>query len=171
MNTDALKKPEFWAIAVPALLVLWAIVLLATMLTHRSTAHKHLAWAQQAHANSQRILTIRERFGQAAALGAAAGNFRGLQSAVECARLTGITTARIFRADSGTRPQRQKDGSMLHRETYKINGVDLLRVARFIDTAERSYPALNCTTLTLARARSNTKDFWDAVVGLEYLVK
>jgi len=170
MNTETFKKPQTWAVIVPCVLLLWAIVAMAQMLSMQEQARKRLDTAREARRNADRIVEIETKLGKVATGEAASRTFNGIDSAVRCAFTAGVPVSKVIRVDVA-RPQRQKDGSLLNHETYKIKGVDLVRIIKFVHAAERNYPALNCTELIITRARSNVRDFWDATADLKYLTE
>jgi len=168
-NKQTLKEPFFWAFVIPLLLTIWAIIALVGMLGERGDSLDAQQTAGVVSKQAGEIVKIRKRLGIALA-GASSHNFRGITSARACAKIAGISEARLSRAES-PRPQRQKDGSTLHRETYKLNNIKLLQIVKFVDYAERNFSSVTCHQLSITSVRSKSKDAWEATVVIQYLIK
>jgi len=168
-DIDTLKKPYVWAVLVPSVLTIWALVASATMFGQRREAIYQRNLNRDVQKNTQRIAQIRQKLSHTTMAGAHR-NFQGIASARDCARIARISEIQLSRAES-YKPQRQKDGSVLHRETYKLNKVRLLRIVQFIDYAERNFSSLTCTRLSITPVPSKTKDVWDANISIQYLVR
>jgi hypothetical protein len=169
MNADILKKPSVWAIVVPVVLAIWAIQASVAMSSSKAAAKQKMESAKQVQENTRDIMEIVKLTG--ATLGGAASNpFAGISSALLCAKAGQIPDLKISRGESG-KPQKQKDGSITHRETYKLDGVRLLQVVQFIDHAERNFYATRCAQLTLTASGGKSRDTWVANVTLEYQIR
>ena len=173
MDFDAkmLKKPEAWAVIVPAVLVVWSIGTTLKMLDCRNRALSQRDQSRQVQANVHTIKSILRRSGHQDISDASINiEFDRVSSARRCAKEALITESKLHRIESpNAKPQ--KDGSFLFRETFKLNSIKLLQIARFIDFAERNYSSLNCTQATIYPARIKTKDSWDATINFQYLKK
>ena len=169
-NIKLLKKARFWAVAVPCVLLVWTVVESAAVWSQSDEASKKLRQSQSVQEAAREIVAILRESGQGELGGAALREFDAITSARLCAEAAIISEERLLRGES-SKPKPQKDGSMLHRESYRLNGVHLLQVAKFIDYAERNFSSLNCTELTLTPLRSKSKDAWDANIDLQYLRK
>jgi hypothetical protein len=165
LTVDILKKPFFWAVAIPAVLLVWAIAA-AAHTVGLSDDYKHQRdVTRQALSDADEIIRYQQKMGVSAAQKAFDPN---LASVRECARIAGISDASISRGQS-SKPER-KEGTLLYRETYTLDSVNLLQVTEFIDAAERNYASVKCTQLDLT-ARQGRKNAWVANVGLQYLSK
>ena len=170
LNTETFKKPQTWAIIVPGVLLLWTVIAAGGMLSAGEQAEKSLKVAKEARLHAGRILALESELGGPAATGSSSRALEETGWAVRCAFEAGVPVAKFFQAASA-RPLGQKDGSKLNHETYKIKGVGIVQIVKFVHSAERNYPSLNCTELVITRARSNVKDFWDATADLKYLTE
>lgn len=168
MDTEILKQPRTWAIVIPVLLAVWAFGALINMLGHRSQAENLLDRSVGVIKDARLILNAMEESGVQAMDVASVAEFNGLASARVCARAGLISESRVIRGESGN-PMPQKNGSILHRETYKLKSVKLEQIARFVDCAERRFSNVNCSQLGIERARSKDRDSWDVTVSFQYL--
>ncbi len=170
MDTSFLKKFQVWAVVIPAVLGIWALTSTVKMASQRQATQKQQDLTLQTERSARGILRILAKSGNTNLPGGGSRNFDGVASARTCATQALIPESRLNRLES-SKPDRQKDGTILHSETYKLTGVSVLQTAQFIDVAERNYDLLNCTTLDLTPVRSKTRDSWDAAIRLQYLEK
>jgi hypothetical protein len=169
INADILKKPAVWAVAIPAILVLWMFFAAGAMLGAKTAAGQKTDSVRQVEKDTQDIQEILRQTG-ATLSGGSSNPFKGISSALLCAKAGQIPDLKISRGES-SKPQEQKDGTVLHRETYKIDGVRLLQIVQFIDHAERNFYAVHCTQITLTASGGKSRDNWVANVTLEYTTK
>ena len=170
LNKELIRKPVFWAILIPALLLVWTIPVALSMAQHAATKKKALINIRAVEDNAQQILRLLGVKGtDLGTPGTESQNFfTGKASAMACVRFAQIPVSRWIHGEAA-RPKPQKDGSILHKETYKLLGVKFLQIAQFIDHAERHFSNVNCDNLTLTYAPANIKDSWDATIHLEYI--
>ena len=161
------KKPQVWAVIVPIVLLIWALGAFIGMSGNRRIANRQIRVTRAAQKEAAAIAALKQEAGVNSEVGARK-RFDPVTSARECAIAAGIPEERIPRG-VGAKPIEQKDGSLLFRETYKLNSVRLLQAVQFIDHAERHYAALSCTQISLTPVRSKTRDSWDVTVDLQYL--
>jgi len=170
LNKDLIRKPIFWAILIPALLIVWTIPAALNMASQAGIKKRALSNIRPVEDNAQRILRLRGVKGTDLGTDSIGSQklFTGKASAFACARFAQISESRWPRGEA-TRPKTQKDGSILHKETYKLLGVKFLQIAQFIDHAERHFSNVNCDNLTLTYAPAKVKDSWNATIHLEYI--
>lgn len=169
-NQETVKKPLFWAIIVPFLLLVVTIVLAARTADAKKSAQIKLNQAKNIEKTAKTI----ENFRRQASLSSSPQilslpYFNSITSARECAVQAEISLSNINRLSVGT-PKKQQDGSFLYRETYNIKNVKLLDIAEFIDYAERNYESVRCSQVTINHSRNKGKDTWDANIDLQYLI-
>ena len=168
MDTDVFKQPRTWAIIVPVILAVWVLGALINMMDHRRQAQNRLNTSEDVIKNARIILNAMEDSGVQAMAVASVEEFKGLASARVCARAGLISESRVVRGMSGD-PVQEKNGSIRHRETYKLTNVKLEQIARFVDCAERLFSNVHCSQLTIERTRSKNPDSWDVTVSFQYL--
>ena len=171
LNKELIRKPVFWAILIPAALLVWTIPAALNMARHGAMKKRALNNIQTVENNAQRILHLLRLSGTD--LGTASSEyqnmFTGKDSAFACAGVAGFPESRLTRGES-SRNKVLKNGSILHQETYKLHGVEMLQVALFVDHAERYFSNATCDNLTLTfNTRGKTKDTWDASVHIKYI--
>ena len=168
-DRNMLKSRNVWAVLIPAVLAIWSIGATANMIQFRGDARDQIERTEEVQMNVRSIVSILKRSGRGDLLPASIDrSFQSITSARLCARAAGISESRWHLGES-PKPRQQKDGSLLHRETFKINGVKLIQIAKFIDFAERNYSSLNCSQVDIKPSRKKGKDSWDATINLEYL--
>ena len=165
-----LLKPQFWAILVPALLVLWMLPMAVGMAKQSKLAKRKLQDASQVEEIVQRILTRRQQSGGSSLTDLMVPEFQGVASAHECARMAKISPLRLEKGQGST-SNMPREGNMMRSENYNLNGVRLLEIARFIDYAENNFFKVTCPILLLTYSPAKTKDYWIATVHLEYQVR
>lgn len=170
MDRDLLRRPETWAIAVPLLCLVLALHGVWTLGKVKGRAERQAQAARDAVKDATRIERFLQQAGGAAAPGMTRPTFNDITSARQCAAEALIGESRLSRGESA-KPQAQRDGTVLRRETYRLDGVSLEQVSRFIDCAELNYDTLNCTQAALTRERGKGFDRWNVTVTLQYLVK
>jgi len=164
-----LKKPQFWAVIVPAILSVWAIGATAKMFKYRSEADYQIELTSDSRNNARSIASVLKRAGRYDLLETSLyRSFNRVTSARQCAKAAAIPESQLYRGES-SKPKQQKDGSFLHRENFHLNSVRLIQIAKFIDYAEQNYTSLICTGVTIAPARKKSKDSWDATINFQYL--
>ena len=172
MDTEKLKKPQTWAVIIPALMTLFALYSVVHFFNLRNEAADLNGFAENALIAADNILALHAQFGSSPLTGASARKFTGVDSALECAQNAKITSGRLNQLAS-TNPEKQRDGTVIHGENYQLNRVNLLQVIQFLDYAERNYAPLSCTNLTFevpSRGAMST-DNWSAQLNIKYLAK
>ena len=168
-DRNMLKNRTVWAVLIPAVLAIWSIAATANMIHYRGETRDQIERTEEVEMNVRSIVSILKRSGRGDLLPSSIDRgFESITSARLCAKTAGISESRLYRGES-PKPKLQKDGSLLHRETFKINGVKLVHIAKFIDYAERSYSSLNCPQVIIIPSRKKGKDSWDATINFEYL--
>lgn len=170
LTKETFKQPQTWAVLIPALLCLWALSSLAAMNSAGSSADKQIEQSQKAQADARQIRAIMKETGAVNLPGATSREFDTFTSVRACAKAAFIPETKLPKGESHA-STRQADGSYLTRESYSINTVSLLQLARFIDHAENDYVSVTCTNLTLNHARSKLKDAWDATLDIQYITR
>ena len=170
LNKELIRKPVFWAILIPAVLMVWTIPAALNMARHSGIKKRALSNIRSVEDNAQRILRLLGVKGTDLGTDSTGSQnlFTGKASAMACACIAEIPESRWPRGEAA-RPKPQKNGSILHTETYKLLGVKFLQIALFIDHAERHFTNVTCDNLTLTYAPANIKDSWDANIHLEYI--
>ncbi|MCP4707256.1 MAG: hypothetical protein GY869_01410 [Planctomycetes bacterium] len=172
MDTEQLKKPQTWAVVIPAGMTLIALYLVFNFYSLKKEAADFNKYAGNALVATKDILDIHARFGTSPLAGNTAREFIGVDSALECARNAKISSGR-WKQLASTNSEKQRDGAVILGENYQLNQVNLLQVIQFLDYAEKNYAALSCTNLTLevpSRGAMST-DNWSAQLNLKYLEK
>ncbi len=169
LNRQIFRQPLFWAIVLPVVLAFWALSTALAMSERHRRADDQVKTAQEIDQQARHIL---DQLSEHGGLGRVTGRtFDGLQSALECAAFAGIQQKQIDRMDA-PKLKKLKDGSYLHRETYKLNFVRVEQTARFIDYAENAFLDVSCYDLSLVNMKvADKKDRWEATVYLAYLEK
>jgi hypothetical protein len=171
VDKSLLKNPKLWAVVIPVILGIWALSSTVRMVGAYHDASEQQQDTDEAMSNARRIATIVKRLGRQELSGDAMfRDFDRVTSARQCARAALIPENKLQRIESRD-AKTLKDGSLLFKEDYQLNGVKLLQIATFIDYAERNYTSLNCTQTTLYPSRSKSKNSWDARVSFQYLRK
>jgi len=170
IDKELLKKLSTWAIVLPVILTLWALYASTKLSAAGSDAKRQLEQTQQVEKSLGKIVELRAQLGGDFSEPTAV-EFDSVVYIRNCARQAGIRETTISRGQT-SKPQKQKDNSLLYYETYIIKGVHLVQLARFIDNAERSYSSFTCTQLTITpHTHSNVKDSWDATINFQYMTK
>lgn len=170
IDKNTLKQPQTWAVIVPAFLFLWVLGSLVAMNQAKAAAYKQATSAQRVRTDARKILDLMQEIGTVNMPGAMSRQFDPIISVRACATAAFIPESKLPKGES-FKSQVQADGSLLTRESYRLSGVRLLQVARFIDHAERDYSSVSCTQLALTHARSKQKDSWDVTLDLQYITR
>ena len=172
MDTELFKKPQTWAVIIPALMALFALYSVFHFYSLQKETDDLTGYAEDARITADNILAVHAQFGSSPLTAAAARQFTGVDSALECAQNAKISTGR-WKQMANINPENQRDGTIILGENYQLNRVNLLQVIQFLDYAEKNYASLNCTNLTLdvpGRGAMST-DNWSAQLTLKYLEK
>jgi len=171
IDKTMLRRPSVWAVIIPVALGIWGIHSTVNMLRSQERAQRQTEETKEVCRNAQSIASIMKRLGRKK-LGETPmfKSYDRVTSARQCARGALIPESKMQRIESFD-PKLTKDKTWLFRESYKLNGVKLLQIAKFIDFAERSFDSLNCTQVTIYPARVKRKDAWDATISLQYVKK
>lgn len=171
IDRDSLKEPLTWAVIVPAVLFIWVLVSLFALNSAKAGYEKQAKKTEEVQKYAREILALMDEIGAANLPNAATRQFDALTSARACAKAAFIRDTKLLTGES-RKAKVQSDGSVVRGESYRINGVRLLQIARFIDHAEGNYSSVNCTALTLTHSRSSkVKDWWDVSVDLQYVTR
>ena len=171
LNKELIRKPVFWAILIPAAMMVWTIPAALNMARYAAMKKRALNNIRTVEDNAQRILHLLRLSGTD--LGTVSSEsqnlFTGKDSAFACAGVAGFPESRLTRGEA-SRNKVLKNGSILHQETYKLHGIKMFQVALFVDHAERYFSNATCDNLTLTfGTRGSTKDIWDASVHIKYI--
>ncbi len=167
INKEITKDPRFWAVAIPAVLFFWALITTIQMAYAHSALQRQQQITKTTLKDARYVIRVLKASGKDS-LSSVQGRFDSISSAMRCAQAAHIPQSNFAYGETRA-PDRQKDGSYLHRETYKISNVKLLQIARFIDYAENNFSNLRCSQVSISPARSNKKDAWNATVYFQYL--
>lgn len=167
-NKELVKNIYFWAIAVPAILMIWSLFSALGSAEVKELSQRKMSALEKVNKSSQEIRMILRKSPGVGMVGGGDAVFLGKKSAYECAKLARISDTQMTRGESSS-SKKLKDGSEMHRETYKLRKVRLLQVVQFIDHAEMNYADVSCSTFSLSYTRTQSKDSWDATINLEYL--
>ena len=167
LDKQSLKRPDFWAVVVPIILFLWLVFVAFGLADAREESSGRLADMDKVSADMAKIRKIIAEAGGADLSGGSIGDFEGISSARKCAEAAKIKEDRLSRLES-MRPRIEKGDRVVYHETYRLDHVNILQVARFIDFAERGFYKVNCAQLFLVKARTKQKDSWDATVDFQY---
>lgn len=169
LNKELLKNIYFWAAAIPLVLSIWTLFSLLGYSDTKNRAERKIATLEQVEDNALDIYLIKRKMPGSGLAEGELRPFMGKKSAYACAKLAGIDENHWTRGESSS-AKKLKDGSLLHRETYKLTKVRLLQIVQFIDNAELRFSNVSCPNFSLAYARTKSKDSWDATINLEYLI-
>lgn len=171
IDRDSLKEPLVWAVIVPCVLFVGVVVAVFSLNNARAGYEKQAEKTEQVQVYARKVLKLMDEIGAANLPNAATRQFNPLTSARECAKAAFIREGKLLTGES-RKAKVQPDGTVVRGENYRIIGVRLLQIARFIDTAEGKYSSVNCTALTLTHSRaSKVKDSWDVSVDLQYVTR
>jgi len=168
INKDMLRQPEFWRVAIPCLLLLWALSATRSMYAQKQSARDQLKTTAKVMRDARAIAAILDQLGTRKDRIARNRPFDSVASARECAHAAGIPEARLSRGESSS-PKKNKDGSIRIIESFKLRNSQLLQIARFIDYAEQNFASLTCTQITITNSRNRRKNNWDADLTFQYL--
>jgi len=169
IDKTMLRKPMVWAVIIPVVLGVWGIQSTVKILRSHERVQRQTEETKEVCRNAQSIASIMKRLGRTNLNKTQMfKSFDRVTSARQCARGALIPESKMQRIESFD-PKLTKDKTWLFRESYKLNGVKLLQIAKFIDFAERSFDSLNCTQVTVYPARVKSKDAWDATISLQYV--
>ena len=170
IDKNTFKQPQTWAVIVPAILFLWVLGALIAMNQAQAASDKQLASAEKVQADARMIVDLMQEIGAVNISDAMSRQFDPITSVRACAKAAFIPESKLPKGES-FKSKVQSDGSLLTRESYRLSGVRLLQVARFIDHAERDYSSVSCTQLAMTHARSKQKDSWDVTLDLQYITR
>lgn len=169
-NKELLKQAYFWAVLIPSILGLWTLFSAFSSAEMKHQAERKITALDKVSKSTREILMILRKTPGSGLNSEAVSPFMGKKSAYECAKLARVSDSQWTRGESSS-SKKLKDGSELHRETYKLSKVHLLQVVKFIDHAEMKFSDVSCSNFSLSYSRSKSKDSWDATVNLEYLTR
>ena len=170
-DINRLKKPQSWAVIVPACLTIWALWATFNMMDRSGYAEAQVESARKTQKVALEIMARLREVGGGNLADTELQHFDLVTSAQQCADAAIIPLAKLLRGASSSGKTR-KDGSVQHNQNYRLNGVRMLQIAKFIDYAEQNYASLNCTKLDIVPSTSHDiKDSWDATISLQYLEK
>ncbi|MHA1565361.1 MAG: hypothetical protein ACTSX7_08630 [Alphaproteobacteria bacterium] len=168
MDRESIRKPQTWAVLVPVILSIWVLASLIAMNRAQAACKEQERETNTAQGYARDILAMMAEIGEDNLPGARSGEFDPIASVRACAEAAFIRESKLSKGES-FKPKEQADGNLLIRESYRINGIRLLQIARFIDHAEGDYSSVTCTQLNLTHARSKQKDAWDATLDIQYV--
>lgn len=167
LDKDLFRQPRFWQIAVPALLFLYAAGATFDMFAQKKNAQEQKSITENAYQHAREIKGILDKVGSQSTVTSETRAFDGVASARKCAQVADIPEVRLSRGESSS-PKKDKDGTVKIMESFKLRGVKLIQIARFVDFAEKNYDTLKCTQITITNSRNPKKDHWDADINMQY---
>lgn len=169
MVRDLLKNQALWAVAVPAFCLAYLFFGLLGMRDAQRLALQRVDKANEATKYAQQIIALQQESGQIGE-GGQERYFKGIESARDCAQKAIIPEGKLSRGE-GANPQVLQGDTTRYRENYRLDGVSLVKLCQFVDHAELNFSDLNCTNIDLTRERGKDKDYWNATLTLQYLVR
>ena len=170
VDKELLQKPYFWAVCVPALLLVWMIPVAFALGDARDKALRDVKDTAKVEEHSRTVLSHLKRSGKLGFEGDIGKEFDGIKAARQCAWNAKISESRLVRLES-SKIKSLKSDRLLHRETYQLSNVKLLQIALFIDYAEQTYLNVSCHDLSMIFVKGKSKDLWEATVYVAYLEK
>lgn len=170
-DINELKKPQSWAIIIPAFLLIWAFMATINMLDKQSDAQSRIQKTRQALQYARSIQGKMREFGDTGIDQSQIKTFDLVTSARKCAKAAAIPIEKLSEG-SISAGKKRKDGSVQRNQNYNLKSVRMFQIAKFIDFAEQNYSSLNSSKINIAPSPTKkSKDLWNATITFQYIKK
>jgi len=168
IDINTFKKSRTWVIIVPAVLFIWTFYITLNFFSVRDQFDRKfkstVEITQKAHRIAERITLA----GGTDSANSQIGDFDYLTSALQCARAAAIDKTKLSRGLSSA-PKKLKGNTYQHHENYKLTGVYMFQIAKFIDYAERNFASLTCSQISIVPSLNRkNRDSWDVTLDFKY---
>ena len=160
------KNPFFYYIAVPSLIALWPLLILAVYLPNvEESMNKELTEYKKAEKIMSEILTLdRDRLNSSSAQ-AGTAKFDYATAVEDIASSCGISSMNYMTSAKPIR--RATGGQKTQSAMVTFKKIDITKFAKFLSTIQLRWANLQCENVTLTRQKGFA-DLWKADLGFKY---